>query len=326
MYDWLVGQGLRFMPAVNWVERGLYGEGNTRPRYHVLWGTALALTRWMIERLHEAAQSAPAGRLTLLHRHRITALEPCDGRVTGAVGIDEATGAERRFVAEAVALATLLNGAHPFGDGALHRAATGLGARITHAGEMWNCAAGIAHPQPLVTGFDMQDLCQRVAAQARPWTWQLLNRRIAVKELAISGAEHTPRIRDRQLLAFLMETLLGNPRLLRQMAAESADFLVDDSLAGLAAKMNALTGGTDVDPAVLQAMADAFDAQFALGRRLHDDDQIRRILHARQWGPDRLRTCAPAPLQLRGAGPVIAILLPGRILTARAAAVSIAGG
>lgn len=251
--------------------------------------------------------------------------------------------------------ATLLNGAHPFGDGALHRAATGLGARITHAGEMWNCAAGIAHPQPqfsgqglslipcksalwldaagrrigpqpLVTGFDMQDLCQRVAAQARPWTWQLLNRRIAVKELAISGAEHTPRIRDRQLLAFLMETLLGNPRLLRQMAAESADFLVDDSLAGLAAKMNALTGGTDVDPAVLRAMADAFHAQFALGRRLHDDDQIRRILHARQWGPDRLRTCAQAPLQLRGAGPVIAILLPGRILTARAAAASIAGG
>jgi predicted oxidoreductase len=40
---------------------------------------------------------------------------------------------------------------------------------------------------------------------------------------------------------------------------------------------------------------------------LHNDDQIRRILHARQWGPDRLRTCAPAPLQKRGAGPFIAI-------------------
>ena len=34
---------------------------------------------------------------------------------------------------------------------------------------------------------------------------------------------------------------------------------------------------------------------------------IRRILHARQWGPDRLRTCKPAPLQMRGAGPFIAI-------------------
>jgi predicted oxidoreductase len=62
-----------------------------------------------------------------------------------------------------------------------------------------------------------------------------------------------------------------------------------------------------VDPAVLQATADAFDANFIGGNRLHNDDQIRRILHARQWGPDRLRTCAPAPLQRKGAGPFIAI-------------------
>lgn len=80
-------------------------------------------------------------------------------------------------------------------------------------------------PQPLVTGFDTHDLCQRVADLPRPWTWQLLNWRIAAKELAISGAEHNPRIRDRQMLAFLKETLLGNHRLVRQMAAESADFL-----------------------------------------------------------------------------------------------------
>jgi len=60
---------------------------------------------------------------------------------------------------------------------------------------------------------------------------------------------------------------------------------------------------------VLQATADAFDANFARGSKLNNDDQIRRILHARQWGPDRLRTCRPAPLQQRGAGPFIAIQL-----------------
>ena len=150
-------------------------------------------------------------------------------------------------------------------------------------------------------------MCQRVAAQAKPWTWHLLNWRIAAKELAISGAEHNPRIRDQQLLAFVKETLLGNHRLVRQMQQESPQFLVADTLAALAEKMNALTGTQDVDAEVLQATADAFDANFSQGLALSNDDQIRRILHARQWRPDRLRTCKPAPLQMKGAGPFIAI-------------------
>ncbi|HAU13105.1 MAG TPA: FAD-binding dehydrogenase, partial [Gammaproteobacteria bacterium] len=161
--------------------------------------------------------------------------------------------------------------------------------------------------EPLVTGFDTHWLCNRVAVQEKPWTWQLLNWRIAAKEFAISGAEHNQRIRDKQFIHFLRETLLGNHRLVRQMQKESPHFLVDDTLNGLAAKMNALTCSLDVDPAVLQATADAFDANFMGGGHLQNDDQIRRILHARQWGPDRLRTCKPAPLQSSGAGPFIAI-------------------
>jgi hypothetical protein len=38
-----------------------------------------------------------------------------------------------------------------------------------------------------------------------------------------------------------------------------------------------------------------------------NDDQLRRILHARQWPSDRLRTCKPAPLLKRGSGPLIAM-------------------
>jgi predicted oxidoreductase len=232
--------------------------------------------------------------------------------------------------------ASMLNGAHPFADGKLHHLAAGFGAQLTHAGEMWNYAAGFAHPyphfsghglstipcksalwlnhrgerigpEPLVTGFDTHWLCQRVAAQEKPWTWHLLNWRIAAKEFAISGAEHNARIRDRQMPQFLFETVFGNQRLVRQMQRESRDFLVDDTLAGLAAKMNALTASHDVDADVLQATADVFDANFANGAKLENDEQIRRIRHTRQWGPDRLRTCAPAPLQKPGAGPFIAI-------------------
>lgn len=356
VYDWVIAHGLKFMPAVNWVERGMQGEGNTLPRYHVVWGTSRQLTRRMIEVMQQAATGQ---RLTLLSRHRITALDAQNGTVTGAAGINEATGQEVRFSAQAVVLAmggingshdetranwvksrplpaTLLNGAHPFADGKLHHLVAGLGGNITHAGEMWNYAAGFPHPQPhfeghglsaipaksalwlnhrgerigpqpLVTGFDTHELCQRVAAQEKPYTWQLMNWRIAVKEFAISGAEHNQRIRDLQFPMFLKETLLGNHRLVKQMAAESKHFLVDDTLAGLAARMNALTGTADVKPEVLQHTADAFDANFSRGDSVVNDDQIRRIEHARHWGPDRLRTCKPAPLQKPGAGPFIAI-------------------
>ncbi len=357
VYDWLLGEGIKFMPAVNWVERGRHGDGNSVPRYHIVWGTSRELTRRMIAALRAADAG---GRLSVLHGHRVVALDHAGGRLAGALAVDERSGAERRLEAPVVVLAmgglngsheqtranwpadrpcpaTMLNGAHPFADGRLHHwSADHLGARITHAGEMWNYAAGFPHPfphfeghglstipcksalwldhegrrigpEPLVTGFDTHWLCQRVAEQAKPWTWHLLNWRIAAKEFAISGAEHNQRIRDRQFAGFLKETLLGNHRLVKQMAAESRHFLVDDTLAGLAAKMNALTAAHDVNPQVLQATADGFDANFAAGAKLHNDDQIRRILHARQWGPDKLRTCQPAPLQMQGAGPFIAI-------------------
>jgi predicted oxidoreductase len=356
VYDWVIDHGLKFMPAVNWVERGMQGDGNTLPRYHVVWGTSQHLTRRMIEVMHQANTGK---RLTLLSRHRITALVAESGNVTGAVGVNELTGEELRFGAQAVVLAmggingsheetranwvksrpmpaTMLNGAHPFADGKLHHLVATLGGQITHAGEMWNYAAGFPHPQPhfeghglsaipcksalwldhrgerigpqpLVTGFDTHELCQRVAAQEKPYTWQLMNWRIAAKEFAISGSEHNQRIRDLQFPLFLKETLLGNHRLVRQMAAESKHFLVDETLAGLAAKMNALAGTQDVQPEVLQRTADAFDANFSRGDSVVNDDQIRRIEHARHWGPDKLRTCKPAPLQKPGAGPFIAV-------------------
>ena len=356
VYDWLQQFGISFLPAVNWVERGLYGEGNSVPRYHLLWGGSTTLVRRLIAALHAVDTGA---KLTLLHRHRAIGLDYGGGGVTGAQVFDEANRVQFGIEADAVVLAmggingslsevrkhwprdrpqpmTMLNGAHPYSDGSLHHLAAGLGAQITHAGEMWNYAAGIAHPQPhfdghglstipcksalwlnhrgerigpqpLVTGFDTHWLCQQVAQQERPWTWHLLNRRIALKEFAISGAEHNPNIRDQKWLPLLSETLFGNARLLRQMQQDSPDFLTDPSLSGLAAQMNALTGTEDIDPQALQASADAFDANFSNGNHGQNDDQIRRILHARQWGSDRLRTCKPAPLQKPGAGPFIAI-------------------
>jgi predicted oxidoreductase len=162
VYDWLLAEGVKFMPAVNWVERGMNGDGNSVPRYHIVWGTSRELTRRMIAALREAA---PNGRLTLLHRHRVTALEHNAGQVSGAVAVNEETGTQVRLTAPVVVLAMggingshaqarahwpqdrpcpsqMLNGAHPFADGKMHHwVADALGGQITHAGEMWNYAA-----------------------------------------------------------------------------------------------------------------------------------------------------------------------------------------
>lgn len=357
VHDWLKTRGVRFMPAVNWVERGMQGNGNSLPRYHVVWGTSLDMTRRLIAALQAAGSD---GRLTLLHRHRVIALEQTAGQVSGARAIDETTATEilvnapvvvlasggingsqeecrRNWPADRPLPATFLNGAHPFADGKLHRwVAEHLDGQITHAGEMWNYAAGIPHPyphfdghglsiipcksalwldaegrrigpEPLVTGFDTHWLCQRVAAQEKPWTWQLMNWRIAAKEFAISGAEHNPHIRDKHFLRFLKELLLGNHRLVRQMQQESPHFIVADTLEELAQRMNALTASLDIDAARLKRVADDFDANFTRGKKFANDDQIRRILQCREWGPDKLRTCKPEPLQKPGAGPFIAI-------------------
>lgn len=357
VYDWLKREGIKFMPAVNWVERGLYGNGNSLPRYHVVWGTSLAMTQQLIDALHAANTRQ---HLTLLHQHRVLALEHTNGRVNGVLARDETLDEEWLITADQVVLAsggingsqeecrrnwphdrpmpaTFLNGAHPFADGHMHHwVADQLDGQITHAGEMWNYAAGIPHPyphfeghglsiipcksalwldadgnrigpEPLVTGFDTHWLCQRVAAQTKPWTWQLLNWRIAIKEFAISGAEHNPHIRDKHFLRFLKELLLGNHRLVRQMQQESPHFIVADTLDELATRMNALTCSLDISAAQLHQVADAFDANFTHGHKFANDDQIRRLLHCRAWGPDRLRTCQPAPLQKPGAGPFIAI-------------------
>ncbi|MBC7047336.1 FAD-binding protein, partial [Salmonella enterica subsp. enterica serovar Heidelberg] len=102
--------GVTFMPAVNWVERGLQGAGNALPRYHIVWGTSQRLTRVMIDAMRAADKG---GRLTVLHRHRAVSLDHTAGAVSGVVAVNEETGAEIRIAAPLTVLAMGgINGSH----------------------------------------------------------------------------------------------------------------------------------------------------------------------------------------------------------------------
>jgi predicted oxidoreductase len=357
VHDWLLALGIRFMPMPMWVERGLYVPGNSVPRFHLVWGTGLALAGRLAARL----LSHPRRELLdLRFGHRVDTLVTRAGRVAGVAGSTEPGGEPFECAGESVVLAAggmngdlervrrhwhadwgsppavILNGSHRFADGRLHDAAAAAGAAVTHLDWQWNYAAGIRHwrprkpghglslvppksalwlnargerigPMPLVSGFDTHDLVARICREPGGYSWQLLNRRIALRELAVSGSEFNPAIRDGRRLAVARDLLLGNRWLVEELTRNSEDIVQAASLPELVERMNAVNGDDVVDLAAVESAVARYDAAIRRGPRFHNDEQLRRIAWLRRWPGDRLRTCAFQPILDRRAGPLMAI-------------------
>jgi len=230
----------------------------------------------------------------------------------------------------------ILNGAHPYGTGDLHEAAQRFNGHVVHLEKQWNYAAGVRHPQPrfdnhglslvpcksalwlnykgrrmgpvpLVTGFDTRYLVERICREEKKYSWQVLNKKIAYKEFAISGSEHNPAVRDKKLLQFIRTVLFGNKKLVEEMLQTCPDFIVAHSLEELTERMNALTGTNDVELPFLKESIHNYDAQIARGPAFHNDDQLRRIAHARQYKGDKARTSKFQRIDDKNAYPLIAI-------------------
>jgi predicted oxidoreductase len=230
----------------------------------------------------------------------------------------------------------LLNGSHPTADGAMLEAVREHGGNITHLEKMWNYAAGVHHwkpqhdlhglslvppksalwvnyegrrmgPPAMVTGFDTRYLVETICRQKKKYSWQVLNWKIAKKEFAVSGSEFNQAIRDKKRIEFLLSLLLGNPSLVREFIDNCPDFVTANSVAELAEKMNALTGTAAVDGKLLAEEIRLYDDQIDRGPAFHNDDQLRRIAHARQYRGDRVRTCKFAKIDDAKGRPLIAI-------------------
>jgi predicted oxidoreductase len=227
----------------------------------------------------------------------------------------------------------ILNGSHRYADGRLHDAVASVGGALTHLDNMWNYASGVHHFRPrkplhglslvppksalwlnfrgerimppLISGFDTRELVTAICAEERQYSWQLLNRRIALKELAVSGAEFNPSIRERSWLGLLRDTLLGNRWLVEELTRNCEDFIVAGSLPELVGKMNALQGDTSVDLARLTDAVERYEA--AIDGPDRADEQLRRIDQLRRYRGDRLRVCRSQKIRDPGAMPLIAI-------------------
>ena len=355
-YRWLRAWGISFLPMPLWVERGLDGNGNSVPRWHVTWGTGQELA----VKLASALQSYPRrDRLAMAFDRRVESLVEEGGRIVGVHGVGERDGAPFEARAGRVVVAAggingdlgrvrrhwhrewrtppqvILNGAHRFADGTLHDAAQARGARIANLDRMWNYAAGVHHwkprkpqhglslvpprsalwldargqrigPHPMVSGFDTRTLVTQICAQQPQYSWQLLNRGIALKELAVSGAEFNPSIRGKSMLRFLRDVVFGNRWVVDQLVQNCPDFVTAKSLPELVDKMNALNGDAAVDVANVRDAVERYDAELAKGAA-STDAQVQRIAQLRQWRGDRVRTSNFRRIMDPSAMPLIAI-------------------
>ena len=165
----------------------------------------------------------------------------------------------------------ILNGSHEFALGDIHDLVTGLNAKVTHQEKVWLYAAGVHHhrpqrpnhglslipprsalwldskgkrfgPMPLVSSYDTRFLVEQICSQEHKHSWQVLNYKIAVKEMAISGSEFNQAMRDKNILKFLSTVLFGNKKLVDELIDQNQDFVVANSIGELVEKMNALTG------------------------------------------------------------------------------------
>ncbi len=232
----------------------------------------------------------------------------------------------------------LLNGSHRYADGLLHDRAAALGAHLTHLDLQWHYPAGVHHPArrrpddglslvpprsalwcnalgrrigppPLVAYTDTRWLVEQVLRQPGQYSWLVLNYKIALRELAVSGSDYMEALRYKKRLRLLWELLHGHHRLVRRLIDECPDdFVVADTLEELIEGMNARSlFGLRVDGEGLTRDIQAYDAMIARGPAFFNDEQLRRLMNFRTYRADRLRLCRFQPILDPKARPLIAI-------------------
>jgi predicted oxidoreductase len=230
----------------------------------------------------------------------------------------------------------MLTGSHKYADGDMHQSVEKAGGNVTHLEKQFHYAAGIHHPNPrkehhglslippksalwvnahgkrigpipLVTSYDTRFLVEQICKQPGQYSWQVMNRKIMERELAVSGSEYMTAFRDKKRLEVVKTLLFGNRKLTDRLLGESIDIVTANSVSELAQKMNELNGDQSVDGGLLEKEVRSYDENISRGKKYMNDEQLRRISHLRQFMGDRLRTCKFQQIDDKKAYPLIAI-------------------
>lgn len=356
IYKWLKKRSVKFLPLVNWPERGLFLPGNSVPRLHIAWGTGSGMMESVLKHLNRHKNRK---NLRIQFGHKVEGIVRKVGAIEGCAGTVEKTGEEFLARADVVVAASggicggdlslvrkhwnkdwgeppknMLNGSHRYADGALHGVVEQLGGSITHLDRHWHCAAGIHHPKPdrhmhglslvpprgalwvnafgerigpipLVGQTDTRYVVEQILKQPGQYSWQIMNRKIAEKELAVSGSDYMTAFRNRDRIRLLKNLLFGDRELVDSLSKDSKDIVTAYNLDVLVDKMNRLDSPCKVDFKTLESEINAYDEQIDSG--YCNDDQLRRIANSRNYVWDRLRTCKHQKIDDIRTLPLIAI-------------------
>lgn len=231
----------------------------------------------------------------------------------------------------------LLNGSHKYADGMLHRVAEKKGAKLTHLDKQWHYAAGIFHPNPtqkddglslvpprsaiwvdssgkrfgplpLMGYTDTRYAVEQITKSKAQYSWQIMNWKIAIKELAVSGSDYMTAFRNKSKIKLVKDILFGNTELVNRLIKESKDIVVANTIPELVGKMNEISlSGFKVDEEILTNEIRTYDSMIDRGKSYYNDDQLRRIANFRNYRGDRIRTCNFQKIEDKKALPLIAI-------------------
>ena len=232
---------------------------------------------------------------------------------------------------------SLLNGSHKYADGAIHLDLEKKGIPSTHLNKQWHYAAGIPapHPEegkfkdglslvpprsaiwvdatgkrftpPLVAYTDTSYFVEHILKTKEQYSWSIMNWKIAIKELAVSGSDYMTAFRNRDKLRLIKDVLFGNKALVNRLIEESDCFIVADTLDDLVKKMNQQDQNNIVDLEILKKDLKAYDDEIDRGKKYFNDEQLRRLVNFRLYRGDKIRTSKFQKILDPKAGPLIAV-------------------
>ncbi len=232
---------------------------------------------------------------------------------------------------------TLLNGSHKYADGTLHLDLEKKGINLTNLNKQWHYAAGIPslNPEkgkfrdglslvpprsaiwvdatgkrfcpPLVAYTDTSFFVEQILKTKHQYSWSIMNWKIAIKELAVSGSDYMIAFRNRDRFTMIKDVLLGNKKLINRLIDESDHFVIADNIDELVKKMNQQCNNELVDMEILKRELQNYDDEIDRGKSYFNDEQLRRLVNFRMYRGDKIRTSKFQKILDSKAGPLIAV-------------------
>lgn len=335
---WGTGPGIvaPFADAVAEAEKR--GHLTVLPRHRV---TGLVVTDGAVTGAHgDVLASSPSARGVPSSRDIVGAFEIHAGAtILASGGIGGNHDLVRRMWPASLGAppADMLTGVPAYVDGSGLQIAADGGARVVNGDRMWHYVEGIRNvdpvwpghgirilpgpsslwldatgarlPVPLYPGFDTLGTLAHLRGTGYDHSWFVTSQQIVEKEFALSGSEQNPDLTGKDV-ALLLRSRIGKGPTgpVQAFLDRGEDFVVEDDLGRLIARMRELPGGDALDPDRVRDEVVARDRE--MSNDFTKDAQIAMLRSARAYRGDRLiRTAAPHRLQDPAAGPLIAVRL-----------------